>query len=79
MHSNRKTKGNFVCYSKSYCMAYHPHKAVYILSIMLSLGELKLNWVSKLCYLGIYFVNNPNLGLTTINTKFFKNISKTYF
>ena len=27
---------------------------------MLSLGEFKLNWVNKLCYLGIYFVDKPN-------------------
>ena len=41
-------------------MAYHPHKAGYIPLTMLSLGEFKFNWVNKLRYRGIYFVNNPN-------------------
>ena len=45
---------------KSYCMAYRPHKAGYIHSTVLSLGEYKLEWKNKLRYMGIYFANNPN-------------------
>ena len=39
-------------YLKPYSMAYHLHKAGYIPSTMLSLGEFKLNWIKEITLLG---------------------------
>ena len=57
-------------------MAYYLHKAGYISSTMLSLGEFKFSWVDKLRYLGVYFVNNPNrmLDVQEQITKFYGSV-----
>ena len=47
-------------YLNSYCIAYFPYKAGYVTLNIFPLGEFKLNWVNKQCYLEIYFLNNPN-------------------